>query len=77
MQLIPFSFLKFIYVCVYIILYTFLGIYCLILLAMEDYVTFVNGYDMDSFDYLFGKLLFFLKKIKIKKCPKTDSEVHI
>jgi hypothetical protein len=58
MQLIPFSFFKFIYVYGYIILYTFLGIYCLILHGMEDYITFVNGYNINSFNYLFDKPLF-------------------
>jgi hypothetical protein len=53
MQLIPFSFFKFIYVYGYIILYNFLSIYCLILQGIEDYSTFVNGYDMDFFNYLF------------------------
>jgi hypothetical protein len=37
---------------------------------MEDYNTFVNGYDIDSFDYLFDKSLFFFKKLKIKKPQK-------
>jgi hypothetical protein len=46
MQLIPFYFFKFINVYEYIILYTFLGIYCLILPGIEDYSTFVNGYDI-------------------------------
>jgi hypothetical protein len=58
MQLIPFSFFKFIYVYRYIILYTFLGIYCLILQGIEDYSTFVIEYDMDSFDYLFDNSIF-------------------
>jgi hypothetical protein len=69
MQLILFSFFKFINVYGYIILYTFLGIYCLILQGIEDYSTFVNGYDMDSFNHLFDKSLFhfiFLKKNKNK-----------
>jgi len=59
MQLIPFSFFKFIYVYGYIIHYTFLGMYCLILQRMGDYSTFVNEYDMSSFDYLFNKSLYF------------------
>jgi hypothetical protein len=64
MQLTLFSFFKFIYVYGYIILYTFLGIYFLILQGIEDYSTFVNRYDMiNSFDYLFDKsFFFFLKK---------------
>jgi hypothetical protein len=34
---------------------------------MEDYSTFVNGYDIDSFDYLFDKFIFLKKNKKMKK----------
>jgi hypothetical protein len=65
MQLIHFSFFKFIYIYGYVILYTFFGIDGLILQGMKDYSTFVNGYDMDYFNYLVDKsLLIFFFKIK-------------
>jgi len=79
MQLIPFSFFKFIYVYGYIILYTFLGIYCLILQGIEDYNTFVKGYDIDYFDYLFDKPLIFIffKKKNSKKAKNWPKISHI
>jgi hypothetical protein len=42
---------------------------------MGDYSTFVNGYENNSFDYLFDKPLFFIffkKLIKPKNRPKSQ-----
>lgn len=74
-----FSFFKFISVFGYIILYTFLCIYCLIL-GIEDCSTFVDGYDVDSFNHLFDKFIFyftFSKRKIIKISLKAGPKVYI